>query len=74
MKEPGSVQGSVVMTTEYHDDFQNTDTSDNRAFWTKGVCVVCMVCDVCVVCVVFVVLCVVCVFGCVFRVYVVCVS
>ncbi|XP_031688576.1 C-type lectin domain family 10 member A isoform X2 [Oncorhynchus kisutch] len=35
MKEPGSVQGSVVMTTEYHDDFQNTDTSDNRAFWTK---------------------------------------
>ncbi|XP_042171303.1 asialoglycoprotein receptor 1-like isoform X1 [Oncorhynchus tshawytscha] len=35
MKEPGSVQGSVVMTTEYHDDFQNTDTSDNRPFWTK---------------------------------------
>ncbi|KAM9407959.1 asialoglycoprotein receptor 1-like isoform 2-T2 [Salvelinus alpinus] len=33
--EPGSVQGSVIMTTEYHDDFQNTDTSDNRPFWTK---------------------------------------
>lgn len=33
--EPGSVQGSVVMTTEYQDDFQNTDTSDNRAFWTR---------------------------------------
>ncbi|XP_041726720.1 asialoglycoprotein receptor 1-like [Coregonus clupeaformis] len=33
--EQGSVQGSVVITTEYHDDFNNTDTSDNLAFWTK---------------------------------------
>ncbi|XP_055795124.1 asialoglycoprotein receptor 1 [Salvelinus fontinalis] len=33
--ELGSVQGSVITTTEYHDDFQNTDTSDNRPFWTK---------------------------------------
>ncbi|XP_045075227.1 asialoglycoprotein receptor 1-like isoform X2 [Coregonus clupeaformis] len=33
--ELGSVQGSVVITTEYHDDFNNTDTSDNLAFWTK---------------------------------------
>uniref|UniRef100_A0AAY5L7B5 C-type lectin domain-containing protein n=1 Tax=Esox lucius TaxID=8010 RepID=A0AAY5L7B5_ESOLU len=34
-EEPGSVKGAVVMTTEYHDDFNNTDTSDIRTLWTK---------------------------------------
>uniref|UniRef100_A0AAY5L0Z7 C-type lectin domain-containing protein n=1 Tax=Esox lucius TaxID=8010 RepID=A0AAY5L0Z7_ESOLU len=36
-EEPGSVKGAVVMTTEYHDDFNNTDTSDIRTLWTKDI-------------------------------------